>query len=117
MCGWVMRASQSLLTKGQLKRRWMILVDDTMYCYEDPFALDVCSGSLRLEKAGSVVHILIASASGTPGMRVHVKNESWTITWDPEEHPYIRRMWARKFIRALPETVYDKLEPIEILQG
>ena len=112
MCGWVLRVSNSLLTKGQLKRRWMVLADERLYCYEDPFTLDSPLGVLPLSQTGSVVNIVVIDI---PAMRIHIKNESWTLTWDPAQPDYIRTMWIRKFLRALPDTVKDNLD-VDILK-
>lgn len=107
--------SQSLLAKGQIKRRWMVLADNRLYCFEDQFTLDSPTGCLDLNKASSVVNIQIAETGGA-GMRIHVKNESWTITWDQEESVYIQKMWARKFLRALPPSIVEKLDDVYILR-
>jgi hypothetical protein len=93
----------------------MILADNKLYCFEDQFTLDSPTGVLDLKNAGSVVNIQIAETGG-PGMRIHVKNESWTITWDLEEPVHVRKMWARKFLRALPEVIVEKLDHVDILQ-
>ena len=53
----MLRASTAFTTKGQLKRRWMILnhEDGTLSCHDGPFSIDVSKGVLEIWKVNEIL--------------------------------------------------------------
>jgi len=104
MSGWILRASTSFMTPGQFKRRWMILVDRTLHCFEDPFTLNVPKGIMRLE----CVTVVEKQVNGT--IIVSTENDRWVLRWDTSENKKVTDMWERKFWRALPPNVVESMK-------
>jgi hypothetical protein len=103
MCGWVMRASTAFMTSGQFKRRWMILVDRKLHCFEDPFTLNAEKGVMDLSQVTSVVRMHAESFT------VNTKGDSWLIKWDTSEAKNIQDSWKRKFFKSLPPHISASL--------
>jgi len=103
MSGWVQRASSTFLHGGEFKRRWMILLNQKMLCFEDPYTLNDGKGevfmnqitSVKYEKATGSIHIQFGAGG---------KN-TWTIKWDQDEAHHLPSMWHRKFKRCLPAGI------------
>lgn len=110
MCGWVMRESEGLMTLGNMKRRWVILLDGVLLYYEDQFTLNDCKGVLILDEVTSMTQI--NHKEGVAIVLTHGPNQSdnWTIMWDPNEPANINQMWERKLKRSLPKEVVAAYE-------
>ena len=98
-----MRASSSLIASGQYKRRWMILVDKKLHCFQDPYNLNVNKGVIDLSAATAVVKL------HQDTMNIHTKHDAWTIKWDTSEAKNIQVLWKRKFLKALPPHISASL--------
>jgi hypothetical protein len=105
MCGWVWRASTYSLTKGQFKRRWMVLIDLTLSFFKDPFSLNDCKGSISCadvldivdeeDEEGAVVEVYFGGkGAGQAG------EDCWTLRWDRLSPPYTRVMWRQKLLKS-----------------
>jgi hypothetical protein len=114
MCGWVWRASTYSLTKGQFKRRWMILIDYTLSFYRDPFSLNECKGSISCadvldivdeeDEEGAVVEVYYGqqkatSGSGSGSSQQQAEN-CWILRWDRLSPPFTRVMWRQKLLKS-----------------
>lgn len=103
MCGWVWRASTYQLTKGQFKRRWMILIDFTLSFYKDSFHLNECKGIINCadivdieeeeDDEGNVITLYY-------GNQTNQDMSSWSLRWDKLSPPYIRTMWKQKLLKC-----------------
>ena len=99
MCGWILRASSAFMTSGQFKRRWMILVDKHLHCFEDPYTLNARKGVIDLMQVTSAVK------NHADSVTLNTKNDSWLIKWDNSEAKNIQDIWKRKFLRSLPPHI------------
>jgi len=100
MCGWVYRASTFHLTKGQFKRRWMVLIDFKLSFYQDPFSLENLKGTLNCADVTAVEDENADDGSPTLVMYYGAGDDFWTLKWDHTEPPYIRRMWREKILKS-----------------
>jgi hypothetical protein len=110
MCGWVLRASEGLLTQGSFKKRWMILLDRVLLYYEDQFTLNECKGVLICDDVTAITEV--DSKAGVTLKLIHgdAPGDNWIIRWDPSEPEEIQRMWDRKLRRALPSSAERRRE-------
>lgn len=103
MSGWVQRASNAFMHSGELKRRWMVLMNQKLLCFEDPYTLHVSKGELDLRKMYSVA---VNKADGSLEIRFGQEGKNaWTIQWDEDEAEHIQEMWHRKFVRCVPRGI------------
>lgn len=103
MCGWVLRASTAFMTRGQFKRRWMILADSSLMCFESPFTMENSKGILKFNDISAVEEL-----NTQDGLALKIScgsSEPWTIRWDEEEHKSTQQMWQRKFLNSLPRRI------------
>jgi hypothetical protein len=116
MCGWMLKMSAGLVTKGKYKRRWVILVDGVLSYYEDPFTLGERKGTLKLSEVSTVRNV---GADGKAIKLSHVKGDAecapWTVAWDEDDSLFIRKMWARKLLRCLPDDVRRNISDVPML--
>jgi hypothetical protein len=91
------------MTKGQYKRRWMILCNDTLLCFESPFSLEVSKGILPLKDVSLVETQISANKCTAYKIFFGTERESWSIRWDEDEPIYLRHMWERKIVRCFPK--------------
>jgi hypothetical protein len=111
MCGWVWRASTYSLTKGQFKRRWMVLIDLTLSFYKDPFSLNECKGTIHCadvldivdaeDEEGAVVEVHYGGQQqGGKGHGGEGEESCWVLRWDRLSPPYTRVMWRQKLLKS-----------------
>ena len=68
MCGWVYKASAGLMSKGAMKKRWLILADMRLTYYESPLSLEEvkdelsCADITAVAEVISITHTHIASS-------------------------------------------------------
>jgi hypothetical protein len=110
MCGWMLRESEGLMTLGNMKRRWVILLDGVLLYYEDQYTLNDVKGVLILDEVTSLVPV--KHKEGLALVLTHGPNQAdnWTIMWDPNEPLHINQMWERKLMRSLPKEVVATYE-------
>jgi hypothetical protein len=58
MCGSVFKNSTGLMTKGALKKRWMILSDFKLRYYESPYQLEEVRGEINCGEITSIVEVI-----------------------------------------------------------
>ena len=110
MCGWMLKASTGLMTKGSMKRRWVILTDYTLHYFESPFSLHESKGEIQCAEVTSLVEET-SKKDGCVWRICYGKagREQWTVQVDPEAPPHIHRMWWRKLVRSCPQVVDPEL--------
>jgi hypothetical protein len=57
MCGWVLKNSTGLMTKGVLKKRWMVLVDFKLKYFDSQFSLDEVRGEIHCSDITSLIEV------------------------------------------------------------
>jgi hypothetical protein len=62
MCGWVYKNSTGLMTKGVLKKRWMVLVDFKLRYYDSQFSLDEVRGEVHCSDITALIEVKIISS-------------------------------------------------------
>lgn len=60
MCGWVYKNSTGLMTKGQLKKRWMVLYDFKLKYFDSQFTLDEVRGEINCADITGLVEARIS---------------------------------------------------------
>jgi hypothetical protein len=99
MSGWVQRASTTFLHGGEFKRRWMILVNQKLLCFEDPYTLNVSKGVIDIDQ---IYHISLNKKDNSLVIQLgHDGKSCWTIRWDESESQVLQDMWHRKFKRCV----------------
>lgn len=57
MCGWVLKNSTGLMTKGVLKKRWMVLFDFKLRYYDSQFSLDEPRGEVHCSDITALLEV------------------------------------------------------------
>lgn len=57
MCGWVLKNSTGLMTKGALKKRWMVLYDFKLRYFESQFSLDESRGEIHCSDITALLEV------------------------------------------------------------
>lgn len=101
MSGWVQRASTSFLHGGEFKRRWMILINQKLLCYEDPYTLNNSKGEVDMNR---LYHVSVDKTTNSLVLQLGAggKEGLWTMKWDDGEADHLQAMWHRKFKRCVP---------------
>jgi predicted nuclease of restriction endonuclease-like (RecB) superfamily len=95
----VLRASSAFATKGQLKRRWMILnhEDGTFSCHEGPLSIHVDKGTLQMWKVNNIVAENSSIGDGKV-LKFLGGNGNWTISF-LENEPILPWLWESRIFQ------------------
>lgn len=61
MCGWVYKNSSGLMTKGTLKKRWMVLYDFKLKYFDSQYTLDEVRGEINCGDITGLVEVPLIS--------------------------------------------------------
>jgi hypothetical protein len=112
LCGWMMKMSTGLFSKGVWKKKWIVLCGDKLWLYETPFTLEHVKGCILCANILSFVEhadgqsfsIKFIEQEGHYGdKKISRKSEkSWDLRWDPSSSMIIRQTWKRRLAAASP---------------
>lgn len=113
MCGWMYKASAAMMSKGALKKRWVVLSDYRLSYYDSPTALHEHKGDINCAEVVSIV-VETNKKDGEVWRINYGKGgkENWVVKVDDEAPRYIKNMWMRKLIRSCPQVEDKELAAI-----
>lgn len=97
MCGWMYKLSLGL-QHSKWVRRFLILVDFRLTCYESPLDIAnekgviLCDDVRRINYDADYIEIYYGDG----------EKDFWALRSVEEESPQIQRMWLRKLLRCCP---------------
>jgi hypothetical protein len=113
MAGWMYKASDSLMHKGAMKKRWVVLADYRLSYFEGPTALHENKGDIN---CADVVSIAVETSKKDGEVwRINFGKggkEHWVLKVDETAPPHIKAMWMRKLVRSCPQVEDRELAAI-----
>jgi hypothetical protein len=102
MCGWLWKVSESLLSNAW-KRRWFILINQTIVYYNSDLALEQAKNIIP---CGDITAIKEDTFKGRKGLKiiynVQGRESHWMVDFDENESKERKEMWLRKIKRSCP---------------
>lgn len=113
MAGWMLKASAAMMSKGAMKKRWVVLADYKLYYFESPLTMHEIKGEINCADVTAITEET-SKKDGAVWKISYGKGgkEHWTVKVDGAEGPVVREMWWRKLCRSCPQVSDAELEAI-----